>query len=416
MKSMNNKDTAPQADEASAADADTLPPIQQRIQVTFEYPVRFSRDIFSPENALLREVMAPNDQAIAFNRKAICFVDANVAEAHPDLLDKVSDYFAAQLDAIPLACPPIVLPGGEIVKQDPAHVDAVINRIAEYRLCRKCYVVAIGGGALIDMVGYACAIAHRGIPLVRIPTTVLAQNDAALSVKNAINAYNAKNFLGTFTPPHSVICDADFLATLDTRDWIGGVSEAIKVALLQDAEFFRYMEENVLALRQRDLRAMQRVIYRCAQLHLDHIGKGGDPLERGSSRPLDFGHWAAHKLESLTNFKLHHGEAVAIGLALDSTYSWQMGLIDATQWERIINLLTELGLPVFDTAMLSHLDAPDDPASVLRGLHEFREHLGGPLTIMLLRDIGHGHEVHEMDLAVVVRSIRILEGFFKKKA
>ena len=129
-------------------------------------------------------------------------------------------------------------------------------------------------------------------------------------------------------------------------------------------------------------------IHRCAEIHVQHIG-GGDPFEMGSSRPLDFGHWAAHKLEPLTHYQLRHGEAVAIGIALDVTYSQLQGCISEETRDRILQLIQRLGLEVY----VPELSSPE----LLSGLDEFREHLGGQLTIMLLNAIGKGVEVHEMD-------------------
>ena len=117
--------------------------------------------------------------------------------------------------------------------------------------------------------------------------------------------------------------------------------------------------------------------------------RGGDPFETGSSRPLDFGHWAAHKLEQLTNYNLRHGEAVAIGIALDVTYSYLTGMLSEESWDRIIRVLLDLGLPVY---------APElETRDLFAGLSEFREHLGGQLTILLLREIGEPVEVHEIE-------------------
>jgi 3-dehydroquinate synthase len=179
------------------------------------------------------------------------------------------------------------------------------------------------------------------------------------------------------------------------------------VALLKDAAFFDFLETNAGALRARDLQAMDHAVYRCAELHLAHIA-GGDAFEQGSSRPLDFGHWAAHKLEALTHYELRHGEAVAMGIALDSTYSYLSGWLPETDWRRIIGLFERLGLSVFHGQMLEALDDAGTFSSLLHGLQEFREHLGGKLTIMLLSAIGSGREVHEMDLELVARSVRLL--------
>ena len=172
--------------------------------------------------------------------------------------------------------------------------------------------------------------------------TVLAQDDSAVGVKNGINAFGQKNYLGTFTPPFAVVNDSSFLATLSDRDWCGGLSEAVKAALIKDHTFFEDIEERAAALAARDMTAMEHVVRRSAALHLQHIATAGDPFEMGSSRPLDFGHWAAHKLERLTSHQLRHGEAVAIGIALDSTYSHLSGFLAEGDWRRILALLSRL--------------------------------------------------------------------------
>ena len=256
------------------------------------------------------------------------------------------------------------------------------------------------------MVGYAAAVSHRGIKHIRIPTTVLAQNDSGVGVKNGINYLSKKNFLGTFVPPAVVFNDFKFLITLNDRHWRSGISEAIKVALIRDALFFCWLEENALVLALRDMKAMQYLIRRCAALHLLHIS-GGDPFETGSSRPLDFGHWSAHKLEQMTNFSVLHGEAVAVGIALDSMYSKLSGLLSEENSKRIIQVLLKVGLPV--THPMAIAEEANSP--ILMGLQEFREHLGGRLTIMLLKDIGKGEEVHEMDPALIRESARLLQNW-----
>ncbi|HEV3486667.1 MAG TPA: hypothetical protein VG106_14745, partial [Vicinamibacterales bacterium] len=188
----------------------------------------------------------------------------------------------------------------------------------------------------------------------------------------------------------------------------GGLTEAVKAALIRDRAFFELLEARAPALAARDLAAAEDVIRRSAEIHLAHIATGGDPFETGSSRPLDFGHWAAHKLEQLTDYRLGHGEAVGIGVALDSTYSYLSGLLDDADWRRILGVLRALGLQLHVPELSQCLDNADDPACVLRGLDEFREHLGGRLTIMLLRGIGSPVDVHEIDRDVMIRSIGIL--------
>jgi 3-dehydroquinate synthase len=224
-----------------------------------------------------------------------------------------------------------------------------------------------------------------------------------VGVKNGINYFGKKNFLGTFAPPFAVFNDPHFLTTLDNRDWRSGISEAIKVALIREPAFFHWLEEQASLLAARDMPAMQYLVKRCAQLHLEHIASL-DPFESGTSRPLDFGHWSAHKLEQLTGFSLRHGEAVAVGIALDSTYSYLSGMLTLQDLERILALFKKLGLPV--SHPLIEITGADSP--LLQGLTEFREHLGGQLTIMLLRGIGKGEEVYEMNIPRIAEAGRWL--------
>jgi 3-dehydroquinate synthase len=293
-------------------------------------------------------------------------------------------------------------------------VSRILEAIHEAALCRHSYVAAVGGGAVLDVVGYAASTVHRGVRLIRLPTTVLSQDDSGVGVKNGVNEYGQKNYLGTFAPPFAVINDFSFLTTLSDRDWRGGVSEAVKAALIKDREFFEFIEQRAGALAGRDIAAMEAVVRRSAALHLQHIATGGDPFEMGSSRPLDFGHWAAHKLERLSAHRLRHGQAVSIGIALDTTYSYLAGWLSEPEWQRIIALLQALGLPVSAPELGRHLDVADHPASVLRGLDEFREHLGGELTVMLLRAIGEPFDAHEIQRDLVVRSIGILDSLQEK--
>lgn len=378
--------------------------IEQEIQLTLRYPVHFTTGIFGASNPLLRDILARPGAAA----RALAVVDSGVERAHPDLMAAIPAYFAAHRSHLALAGPVVVLPGGEQAKNDASHVDRVITAVHDAALCRHSYVIAVGGGAVLDVAGFAAATAHRGVRLIRVPTTVLAQDDSAVGVKNGINAFGKKNYLGTFAAPFAVVNDFAFLATLSDRDWRGGLSEAVKAALIRDRAFFDFLEGQATALRQRDPVAMQQAVRRSAALHLQHIATCGDPFEQGSSRPLDFGHWAAHRLEQLTGHRLRHGEAVAIGISLDSTYAHLAGFLPAAPWRRIVSLISALGLAVYDAALDDTLKAPDADRSVLRGLAEFQEHLGGRLTIMMLEDIGRPFDVHEIRRDLMLRSIETL--------
>ena len=380
--------------------------IEQQVEVRYAYPVHFTRELFDPANGTLRDV-ATRDGA-GRSRKLLVVLDRGVAGAYPDLVERITAWSAANADALQLTRPPMLVDGGEQVKNDTAALDAIQREIDRGGIDRHSFVMAIGGGAVLDMVGFAAATAHRGIRLIRVPTTILSQNDSGVGVKNGVNAFGKKNFLGTFAPPYAVINDAALIERLPDREWRGGIAEAVKVALLKDPAFFAFIEEHAGALLDRDAAAMDELIYRCAELHLNHIATSGDPFEFGSSRPLDFGHWSAHKLEQISNYAWRHGEAVAIGIALDSTYAFLQGLLPEADWRRIIDVFHAVGLPISAPELLASLDAATS-GSVLAGLEEFREHLGGELTIMLITGIGVPYEVHEMDESVIIRSMRVLK-------
>ena len=380
----------------------TIKPIEQRFQVNYSYTVYFGKNIFLAENPLLRDIIAAGDRDLP--KKLLFFIDEGVHLGHPQLLPDLTAYCRHHAGTLKMGGEPLVLTGGEQIKNDPGSVFAVQRELYEAGLCRHSYIVVIGGGAVLDMVGYAAATMQRGMRLIRVPTTVLAQADAGLGVKNGINAFGRKNVIGTFAPPWAVLNDSLFLGSLSPRDWISGLAEAVKVALIKDAAFFAFIEDQADALRERDLTVTEQVIQRCAALHLSHIADSGDPFESGSSRPLDFGHWSAHKLEQLSAYRLRHGEAVAVGMALDATYSHLAGWLSSTQWQRILRTLLRLGFQV----SVPELNLKAD---VVAGLAEFREHLGGLLTIMLLQDIGIGMEVHALDQGLIVRAMARLQEF-----
>ncbi|WP_339713099.1 3-dehydroquinate synthase [uncultured Kriegella sp.] len=365
-------------------------PISQSFAVKYEYKLYFTDNLFSLENALFKTVVEQfkNNGPV----KLLFVIDEGVHNNHPDLIQEMESYCGAFPDSLQYT-ENLVVPGGERSKNDHMHVERILKAINSERICRHSFVVAIGGGAVVDMVGYAAAIAHRGVKLIRIPTTVLSQNDAAVGVKNSINIFGKKNFLGTFAPPQAIINDGNFLKTLQHRDWIAGIAEGIKVALIKDAQFFDYIAQNAKKLAGRDDESMHYLIYRCAEMHMHHIANGGDPFESGSSRPLDFGHWAAHKLEHMTHYRLRHGEAVAIGMALDLTYSKNIGLIDEKTLTSILEVMDSVG---FDLTI--PLDNDREREELLRGIQEFREHLGGELTITLISEIGKKVDVHEIDM------------------
>lgn len=373
----------------------------QRFAVSYEYPVYFTEHLFARENTAFLDALTRREPTKR-HRFAV-FIETNVAASWPALVHDIAGYTELHADRLHLIAPPDVLDGGEQVKNNPKLVTRLQRRLCDMGMDRHAFVVAIGGGAFLDMLGFVAATTHRGLRHIRVPTTVLAQDDSGVGVKNGVNAFGVKNLIGSFAPPFAVLNDADFLCTLQPRDRIAGLAEAVKVALIRDAEFFGWIEQHSTALHGGEAAAMSYAVRRCAELHMLQIARGGDPFESGSARPLDFGHWAAHKLEALTAHELRHGEAVAIGLALDARYSVQIGMLAQGDELRIHRLLKALGFSLWHPALEMRNGRRE--WRLLRGLQEFREHLGGELAITLLRAIGQGEEVHHMDQREVLRAL-----------
>jgi len=365
----------------------------QRFAVPYEFPVVFTEGVFDPENPALRDVLCRLEPAK--RHRVVFFVDDGLNAGRAPLAEAIARYAQRHSDVMELACAPVVVPGGEKIKSDLHFVESFQQTLFDLHVDRHSFVIAVGGGAVLDAVGLIAATTHRGVRHIRIPTTVLAQNDSGVGVKNGVNLQGVKNFVGTFAPPFAVLNDLEFVMTLPDRDKIAGMAEAVKVALIRDAQFFGWIERHMDDLATFERSAMAHMIRRCAELHMRQIGQGGDPFETGSARPLDYGHWSAHKLESLTRHHVRHGEAVAIGMALDARYSVLAGLLAAGEEERICALLEYLGFDLWHPALAK--SGAHGEWVILEGLRDFQEHLGGELTVTLLGGIGVGVEVHEID-------------------
>ncbi len=214
--------------------------IERTIQVSFRHRVFFTRQVFDTANAVLHDVLA--DGEIKEPHKVFVVLDESLARAQPELARNIEAYFSAFPHSLKLVCAPFIIEGGERTKNSYFHVSEIHSHIDRYHIDRHSYVVAVGGGAILDMVGLAAATAHRGCRLVRIPTTTLSQDDSGVGVKNGINAFGKKNFIGAFAPPFAVINDFALLASLSPRDKRAGYIEAVKVALIRDRDFFEAIE------------------------------------------------------------------------------------------------------------------------------------------------------------------------------
>jgi 3-dehydroquinate synthase len=364
--------------------------------VPFVHRLRFTDDVLGHDQQVLARLLEPSGDEPA---RVQFWLDAHIARAVPQLKPRIREFVAAHRDRIVMPGNIQTVPGGEPVKNDIHILERMLKCIHAAGLDRRSYVVVIGGGAVLDAVGFAAALAHRGIRLVRLPTTTLAQADSGLGVKNAVNLFSQKNWIGTFAVPWGVVNDATLLATLPDREFRCGFSEAVKVSLLKDAAAFTDICRLADRIRARDWASAGPVIRRSAELHLAHITQGGDPFEALEARPLDFGHWSAHRLEVLTNFTVRHGEAVAMGVALDTMYSSLVHGLPESDALATLDCLVRLGLPITHP-LLCAADA------VFDGLEQFRQHLGGRLTLTMLPQVGTKLDVHAIDRVAMTQAAR----------
>lgn len=379
----------------------TYSSIRRNVRLDFAHEVFFTRDAFCEDNSTLSDLLI-NEQA-GKRTRVMVYLDEGILDGNPNLPGLVQEYFQKHSSSLNLVCPPSFVRGGEEAKNDWELVETIWSNLNQHGMCRHSYIIVVGGGAALDLVGFAASTAHRGVRLVRLPTTTLSQGDGGVGVKNGINFFGKKNWVGTFAVPDAVINDFSFLRTLPDNQKRAGYVEAIKVALIRDRAFFEWIEERSSGLARFEKTPMEQLIRRSAALHLDHIAGSGDPFERGSARPLDFGHWIAHKLEPMSDFRIGHGDAVAIGLAADVIYCARIGLLKQQAANRVLVLLQALGFEIYDPML--HAKNSSGGSIILDGLEEFREHLGGKLTITLIQALGQGVEVHQMDDQQVLLAI-----------
>jgi len=371
--------------------------------VTFRHRVLFERHALGTGTALAEVLGAPNGEPVA----TLAVLDDGLVHVVPELPGIVEQWFDRHASIASLTTRPMVLPGSERAKHGTGPVaEPVVEAIRSGGLCRRSNILAIGGGALLDAVGLGASLAHRGVRLVRMPTTTLSQGDAGIGVKNGVNipgVTGGKNLLGTFAVPAGVVNDTTLLTTLDDTHWRGGLAESIKVALVKDASLLESVESNAVELANRDLDCMERVLKTTAKLHLRHITEGGDPFESELARPLDFGHWAAHELEARSDWSVPHGEAVAMGMVIDLQLGEAAGLTEPGTADRIESLLRQLGFLQTSCCGVTGVD-------LLHGLEHFRQHLGGKLTICMIQAPGTAIDVHDVDMAAASTAIDAVLG------
>jgi 3-dehydroquinate synthase len=272
----------------------------------------------------------------------------------------------------------LVLPDGERHKT-LATFTTVIDRLIERRFHRDCCLVALGGGVIGDLTGYAAASFQRGVDFVQVPTTLLAQVDSSVGGKTAVNHPRAKNMIGAFHQPIAVLADTGTLRTLPPRELSAGLAEVIKYGIIVDAPFFAWLEANIDALRQLDGAALTHAIKRSCEIKAAIVAE--DEREQGRRALLNLGHTFGHALEAIGNYERWlHGEAVAIGMALAARTSAALGWVPVVDCERIERLLRRAGLPTRAPGV--------DVADLLEHMQDDKKADRAGLKLILIRALG----------------------------
>ena len=286
------------------------------------------------------------------------------------------------------------IPDGETSKS-LSEAEKLYTRAIELGLDRKSVIIALGGGVVGDLAGFVAATFLRGINLIQIPTTLLAQVDSSVGGKTAVNHALGKNLIGAFHQPRAVFIDLKFLATLPEREIKSGLGEVVKYGVISDAEFFAYLEDNAEKILQRDAETLAHVVKRSCELKAEVVSK--DERESGLRRILNFGHTLAHAVEEQTHYeKYRHGEAVAVGMMAAALISRELGKTSAENVARLENLLRRFGM----FTSCAGLDADKLYTVTLRD----KKAVGGAVNWVLMRDFGDV-EISSDVLAKVVKKI-----------
>lgn len=346
------------------------------------YDVRIGQGLLARSGAEIAPLLA--------RPKVAVITDETVADLH---LDALRDGLANE--GIELTS--LSLPAGEATKSW-AHLGNTVEWLLGEKVERRDVVIALGGGVIGDLAGFAAAILRRGVRFVQIPTSLLAQVDSSVGGKTGINSPHGKNLIGAFHQPSLVLADIDVLDTLPGRDFLAGYGEVVKYGMLGDRAFYEWLEANGPALAAGDPELRIEAVRRCVQMKADIVAR--DETEQGDRALLNLGHTFCHALEAATGYsdRLFHGEGVAIGCALAFETSFRLGLCSQEEPSRVREHLKTMGMKT-DLADIPG-DLPD--ADTLLGLMgQDKKVLDGKLRFILAREIGDAFVATDVDLSIV---------------
>ena len=284
----------------------------------------------------------------------------------------------AALEAAGVAVTPVILPDGEAYKTWET-LNLIFDALLGARAERKTTLIALGGGVIGDMTGFAAACYQRGAPFIQIPTTLLAQVDSSVGGKTAINHPLGKNMVGAFYQPQRVLCDLEALDTLAPRELSAGLAEVIKYGPIADMAFFDWLEQHIDALVARDRTALAHAVRRSCEIKADVVGQ--DERESGLRAILNFGHTFGHAIEAGMGYGAWlHGEGVGAGMVMAARLSQALGLVDAAFVQRLTDLVARAGLPVRGAV----IDATDNAGRYLQLMRVDKKAEGGEIRFVVI--------------------------------
>ena len=347
------------------------------------YDIHISRDLMGQAGALIEPVLQRAKVAIV--------TDSNVAPLHLHRLKEA-------LQSAGIAHAALILPAGEATKSW-AHLSQTIDFFLNEKIERRDVVIALGGGVIGDLVGFAAAILRRGVRFVQIPTSLLAQVDSSVGGKTGINAAQGKNLIGAFHQPSLVLADIDVLDTLTPRDFLAGYGEVVKYGLLGNASFFAWLEKNGPALIAGDPAARSEAVRVSCQMKANIVVR--DETEQGDRALLNLGHTFCHALEAATGYsdRLLHGEGVAIGCALAFETSARLGLCSQEVPSRVRAHLKAMGMKTDISDIESAMPKPED---LLALMGQDKKVVAGQLNFIMARDIGQAFVTAGVSEAVIL--------------
>lgn len=343
------------------------------------YPIYISHSIFT-EPALWQSLIASSQVCIVTN-------------------ETIAPLFLSQLAAVfsEYQCNAVILPDGEMHKQLDAWLQ-IMNTLVENDHCRSTTLIALGGGVVGDVTGFAAACYQRGVNFIQVPTTLLAQVDASIGGKTGINYQHQKNLIGAFYQPKAVLIDTVFLSTLSDREFRSGLAEVIKYALIQDKDFFNYLCEHIHALLARSADVLAYVIETCVNIKV-HIVEQDERDETGARALLNFGHTFGHALESVMNFTLLHGEAVAWGMHTACQLSQRLGYLSSEEALKIEQVLRRCGLLMpWPRTITTDL--------LLEAMTHDKKNAENKMTLILLKCVGEAFVTDAVNMEMITAIVQ----------